>query len=195
MKKTFLIILCASSLVATSCNNNAKTNEKEVTITTTVTDSSIVSKTVFSINEIVNGKKVDLKVENGNINSLIIDGKTIEQQDFGKYTDLTEGILKNLPKSPEPPAPPAAPNAPNVGQSDVDEMMNKGIEEQMKKDGIFKEGNVKYEFDLTQDELTINGKVQSKEKLSKYLEIINKTTGKDISKKLHIKLREDRVEK
>ncbi|MEZ4898090.1 MAG: M56 family metallopeptidase [Saprospiraceae bacterium] len=50
-------------------------------------------------------QNISVKKENGEIKSLIIDGKSIPPEDFAKYEDL----IRNLPAPPPPPPPPAIP--------------------------------------------------------------------------------------
>lgn len=72
------------------------------------------------------GKAVKLKAKDGKITELEVDGKTIPQEDFGKYEDLTDDILANLPAPPppapsngwhvpSPPMPPSPPSPPSNG--------------------------------------------------------------------------------
>ena len=56
------------------------------------------------------GKAVKLEAKDGKITELQVDGKVIPQADFGKYQDLTDDILSNLPVPPVPPMPPAPPS-------------------------------------------------------------------------------------
>ena len=56
------------------------------------------------------GKAVKLEAKDGKITELQVDGKVIPQEDFGKYQDLTDDILSNLPVPPVPPMPPAPPS-------------------------------------------------------------------------------------
>lgn len=54
------------------------------------------------------GKAVKLATKDGKITELEVDGKVIPQADFGKYQNLTDDILANLPAPPPPPPTPFA---------------------------------------------------------------------------------------
>ena len=71
-----------------------------------------------------NGKSVEMKMKDGEITNLKIDGKDISKEDFDKYGDVTEDLMTNLPAPPTPPmlpappafnAPPAPPTPPAFG--------------------------------------------------------------------------------
>ena len=57
-----------------------------------------------------NGKSVEMKMKDGEITNLKIDGKDIPKEDFDKYEEVTEDLMTNLPVPPAPPAPPTPPN-------------------------------------------------------------------------------------
>lgn len=56
-------------------------------------------------------KEVELIMEDGEIQSLKIDGETIPEQDYPKYKSLTDDLMEEA-VPPVPPAPPGAPGAP-----------------------------------------------------------------------------------
>ena len=60
-----------------------------------------------------NGKSVEMKMKDGEIIKLKIDGKDIPKEDFDKYGDVTEDLMDNLPVPPAPPAPPTPPSPPS----------------------------------------------------------------------------------
>ncbi len=53
-----------------------------------------------------NGKSVEMRMKDGEITNLKIDGKDIPKEDFEKYADETDELMNNLPVPPMPPAPP-----------------------------------------------------------------------------------------
>lgn len=59
-------------------------------------------------------KQTELKMKDGEIIYLEVDGKVIDKADYPKYKDVVEGLSKNVPTPPAPPAPPSvgAPPAP-----------------------------------------------------------------------------------
>lgn len=59
-----------------------------------------------------NGKTVEMRMKDGEITELKIDGKDIPKEDFGKYAEETEELIYNLPAPPAPPAPPTMPGVP-----------------------------------------------------------------------------------
>ncbi len=67
-------------------------------------------------------KKVEMKVEDGNITQLKIDGKDIPKEDFDKYEDVTDGLLYGMPTPPVPPTPPTAPMPPTLFSSPMPPM-------------------------------------------------------------------------
>jgi beta-lactamase regulating signal transducer with metallopeptidase domain len=67
---------------------------------------TIPRKGKMTITHEEDGRKVEMKVENGKIQNLKIDGKDIPKEDFAKYEDLTDEVLYGLPTPPIPPMPP-----------------------------------------------------------------------------------------
>ena len=77
-------------------------------------DSTPKRKGELTIKHEDNGKSVEMKMKDGEITNLKIDGKDIPKEDFDKYEDVTEDLMTNLPTPPAPPTPPNfnAPPAP-----------------------------------------------------------------------------------
>ena len=77
-------------------------------------DTTPKRKGEFTIKHEDNGKSVEMKMKDGEITNLKIDGKDIPKEDFDKYEEVTEDLMTNLPVPPAPPTPPAfnAPPAP-----------------------------------------------------------------------------------
>ena len=182
MKKILFFLAIATIFFSIGCDDD-KSSKSEISVSTTVSDDSnqIVRKEFFAIKENVDGKSVDLKSENGVITQLAIDGKTIAKEDFKKYETLTSPILKKLP------TPPSTPND-SDSEIEIDEILKAAL----KKDGFISESNGKYDFDLSNDNLIINGKTLSTEKKNEYLELFKNATKKELGSKFHIKLQEDK---
>ena len=62
-----------------------------------------------------NGKSVEMRMKDGEITNLKIDGKDIPKEDFEKYADETDELMNNLPVPPPPPMPPMPPTPPTFG--------------------------------------------------------------------------------
>ena len=192
MKNILLSALGSSILLFTACDK--KSEKSEMTISTTINDEGgqAIRKEIISIKENLNGKSIDLNMENNTINSLTIDGQLIAKEDYKKYSDLIAPLLKKMPPPPPPALAPPNAEAPSSGEH---ENMDKILESELKKDGFITEGNIKYEFDLSKETLTINGKTQPNDMKERYLKLFKDKTGKDLGEKFHIKLQESRINK
>ena len=192
MKNILLSALGSSILLFTACDK--KSEKSEMTISTTINDEGgqAIRKEIISIKENLNGKSIDLNMENNTINSLTIDGQIIAKEDYKKYSDLIAPLLKKMPPPPPPALAPPNAEAPSSGEH---ENMDKILESELKKDGFITEGNIKYEFDLSKETLTINGKTQPNDMKERYLKLFKDKTGKDLGEKFHIKLQESRINK
>jgi hypothetical protein len=189
MKKVVYFLLLTAVLAVVSCDNKGKS---EITVTTTLDngEGKMVKKEIFAIKENRDGKMIDLKVENGVLSNLTIDGKTIAKEDFGKYASLTAPILKKMP-APPPPSTLDENVSLNINDKPLNDM-DKMLENELKKDGFIKDGAVKYDFDLSGTALIINGTVQPDALRDRYLQVFKNQTGTELGGKFHIKLSEDR---
>ena len=77
-----------------------------------MTDTIPKRKGNFSIQREENGKSVEMKMKDGEIIQLKIDGQEIPKSDFHKYEDVTDDLIYNSPTPPAPPTPPSAPAPP-----------------------------------------------------------------------------------
>lgn len=117
MEKLIATALLLAVVTALSFGNN-KTISKIQSEKTPPSVSSLFStdtlppKGKLTIIKEENDKKVEMKVEDGNITQLKIDGKDIPKEDFDKYEDVTDGLLYGMPTPPVPPTPPTAPMPP-----------------------------------------------------------------------------------
>ncbi len=59
-------------------------------------------------------ENVAVKIKDGVIKSLKIDGKAIPEEEFADYEDYVIQLLEDVPVPPVPPAPPAPPALPNI---------------------------------------------------------------------------------
>ncbi len=192
MKNILLSALSSSILLFAACNK--KSEKSEMSVSTTISDEGgqAIRKEIISIKENLNGKSIDLNMENNTINSLTIDGQLIPKEDYKKYTDLIAPLLKKLP--PPPPPALAPPNA-EAPSSEDGENIDKILESELKKDGFITDGNVEYDFDLSKETLIINGKTQTNDMKERYLKLFKDKIGKDLGEKFHIKLQESRISK
>lgn len=62
-------------------------------------------------------KKVDMRIENGVVKELTVDGQPISPEHIHKYKELTDIVLSNLPAPPPPPPLPPVPSLPSVPSS------------------------------------------------------------------------------
>lgn len=77
-----------------------------------MTDTIPKRKGELSIKHEDNGKSVEMKMKDGEIMQLKINGQEIPKSDFNKYEDVTDDLIYNVPTPPTPPAPPSAPTPP-----------------------------------------------------------------------------------
>ncbi len=117
MEKLIATALLLAVVTALSFGNN-KTISRTQSEKTPPSVSSLLStdtlppKGKLTIMKEDGDKKVEMKVEDGNITQLKIDGKDIPKEDFDKYEDVTDGLLYGMPTPPVPPTPPTAPMPP-----------------------------------------------------------------------------------
>jgi hypothetical protein len=189
MKNILLSALGSSILLFTACEKKSEKTEMSISTTINSEGGQAIKKEVITINENVNGKSVVLSMENSTISSLAIDGQTIAKEDYQKYNDLLGPLLKKLPALPTPPS---IDNTQSTGEG---ENIDKILESELKRDGFITEGNVKYDFDLSKETLTINNKTQPNDMKERYLKLFKDKTGKDLGEKFHIKLQESRINK
>ena len=69
--------------------------------------------------------------------------------------------------------------------------LRKAFEAELEKDGFLKEGNKKYEFELSDKSLKINGKEQSKAMHEKYLKLYQEQSGSRTRGNFNIRFIED----
>jgi bla regulator protein BlaR1 len=70
---------------------------------------SVPQPRILEVQEIVseeNGQKVELRLENGEVKRLVVDGKEIAPAKYGDYQSEIDNLRKNMPAPPAPPAPP-----------------------------------------------------------------------------------------
>ena len=68
----------------------------------------------FNISTTKKGKKVEMKMENGIVKSLIINGKRIAEEDYAEYQPLIDDLKVPPPAPPAPPPPPPSMNVPSA---------------------------------------------------------------------------------
>ncbi len=116
MEKLIATALLLAVVTALSFGNNKtisniQSGKTPPSVNSLLSADTLPPKGKMTIIKEENDKKVEMKVEDGNITELKIDGKDIPKQDFDKYEDVTDGLLYGLP--PTPPMPPAAPMPPS----------------------------------------------------------------------------------
>ncbi|MBL7815731.1 MAG: M48 family metalloprotease [Saprospiraceae bacterium] len=117
MEKLTATALLLAVVTALSFGNN-KTVTRSQSDTSDLSTPSVLTDTLPPKGKITikkeddGGKSVELKVENGNITQLKIDGKDIPKEDYDKYEDLTDDLLYGMPTPPTPPTPPMPPTPP-----------------------------------------------------------------------------------
>ena len=120
MEKLTATALLLAVVTALSFGNNKtltrspsdKTDWTAPSVSALISADTLPPKGKLTITKEDDGKKVEMKVENGNITELKIDGKDIPKEDFGQYEDVTDDILYGIATPPVPPTPPTAPMPP-----------------------------------------------------------------------------------
>ena len=115
MEKLTATALLLAVVTALSFGNNktitrSQSDKTHPSVSALISADTLPPKGKLTIIKEDGDKKVEMKVEDGNIMQLKIDGKDIPKADFEKYEDVTDGILYGQP--PVPPTPPSAPTAP-----------------------------------------------------------------------------------
>ena len=113
MEKLTATALLLAVVTALSFGNNKTVTRSQThpSVFSLVSADTLPPKGKLTIIKEEDDKKVEMKVEDGNITQLKIDGKDIPKEDFDKYEDVTDGLLYGLP--PTPPTPPTAPMPPS----------------------------------------------------------------------------------
>ena len=111
MEKLIATALLLAVVTALSFGNN-KTITRPLTpsVSALLSTDTLPPKGKLTIMKEDGDKKVEMKVEDGNITHLKIDGKDIPKEDFDKYEDVTDGLLYGL--APTPPTPLMPPTPP-----------------------------------------------------------------------------------
>lgn len=113
---SFLLIFMVACISVGAATPN-KTGETETTLEILDTmdqelRDTIPPKTRRSVQEIKcekDGKRVALRMKNGEITKLKIDGKTIPPSEYAMYDDFVDELLDEVPVPPAPPATPVPP--------------------------------------------------------------------------------------
>jgi hypothetical protein len=184
MKNIILYALLMINMFFSACDDGK--GEMIITKTSNNIDGKVVKKEIVNINETIEGKKVEIKAENGEVSSLTIDGKEIAKEDFKTYKSTIDLALKEFPSTSNLSQISISDDTTNI--SDMDRV----LEIELKKDGFIHSDKVKYDFDLSQNALIINGVTQPDNVKNRYLQLFKNATGKEIGEKFHIKLSEDR---
>jgi beta-lactamase regulating signal transducer with metallopeptidase domain len=119
MEKLTATALLLAVVTALSFGNNKTLTRSDSSkippsVSALISADTLPPKGKLTITKEDDGKKVEMKVENGNITELKIDGKDIPKEDFGKYEDVTDDILYGIATPPVPPTPPMPPMAPTA---------------------------------------------------------------------------------
>ena len=117
---TGLLLAVVATLSFSNYNNKPDTIQPKDSLLSTeamsplmeavLNDTTPKRKGELTIKHEDNGKSVEMKMKDGEITNLKIDGKDIPKEDFDKYEEVTEDLMTNLPVPPAPPAPPTPPN-------------------------------------------------------------------------------------
>ena len=117
MEKLIATALLLAVVTALSFGNNktitrTQSEKTPPSVLSLVSTDTLPPKGKLTIIKEEDNKKVEMKVEDGNITQLKIDGKDIPKEDFDKYEDVTDGLLYGMPVPPIAPMPPTPFGAP-----------------------------------------------------------------------------------
>ena len=128
------------------------------------------------IHSVANGKEVEVTHIDGEVTKLKINGKRISPENFEKYTDLVESVVRE--SGPGLPKPAYKYSEPRAERSD------KAFQEKLIRnllgDKLITNKN-KFSFSITKNKLTVNGKKASEDLLEKYLKIMVDHKGEHIT--------------
>ncbi|MEM9991807.1 MAG: M56 family metallopeptidase, partial [Bacteroidota bacterium] len=139
MTATALLLLALCGYAATNSfeQTNSETNaittttsstESEVRISDTSTPLDTLPSRTYSNLRIKNDEQnVHVKVRNGEIQYLKVDGKKIKPADFKDYENMVENLSEDTP--PASPVPPTPPNAPMITIQSGETRIEKQVEE------------------------------------------------------------------
>ncbi|MCB9081266.1 MAG: M56 family metallopeptidase [Lewinellaceae bacterium] len=122
MEKTTVtcVILCVMGLVALRVDPMQANEPAGGTSTwvNNVPEPGIQADTLppfnVTVNSDKNGREIRVKIREGKIDYLRVDGKVIPPEEYSKYEAEVEEMIKNVPPPPPPPPAPMAPPAPRA---------------------------------------------------------------------------------
>ncbi|NRA51691.1 MAG: M56 family metallopeptidase [Phaeodactylibacter sp.] len=106
------VVLNAEEIVLTSEVPVTTASADPVPVSLPVPPLDTIPKGKIQIQTDENGKTVDVKLEDGEIKKLNINGKEIPESDFKDHEAFVESLLAEMPTPPAPPAPPTPPSPP-----------------------------------------------------------------------------------
>ena len=184
----FLVLFCTKTMA-----QNTKMTAKSVEVSP---DKRTTTRTV---EKVINKKRWELTLKNDEITNVKIAGKTLGKAYYGKYQsqidELKVAAYDMQTSSGE------------VGQevfklseyknssmpmSEEEKNATRMIEESLLQDGLIKEINV-YKLLLTDKQMTLNGKIMSKEVHEKYVNLYYTYSGEQACEGCHFKMSTDKA--
>jgi len=158
-----------------------KTNAQPILPEALSTKTSIITGSDMEVTLNENGNNIKMKVNTNNaVKELVINGKSISENDFGKYKNYIEQGIKiaGTERMSKEVAEPNTKTAEEQKRDEINTNLFNAITEQLKKDKLVTDS--KYSFKLSAAEMLIDGKALPQVTQAKYLKLFETTSGRSI---------------